>query len=244
MREIWCILLVGLLNFTAFGQKVDKCEHLVKNYLKKMSIYANPDPSKVYYLKMSTEAKYRPNSEYKDSRVDVTVIINGPKVQYESQYMNFYMDQDESYTVLHPQRLIVKGDGGAKNRTDKFGDMVSLHDTLLKHSQLVSCVEINQNSRLMKVITFKTDKLFEKATSISRVEYTYDLKEERVFKAVTFFSPSSIKKMEIITYSELSYDYKKSPFNDASEMIFATKGNLVSRFKNYEIIDNRNFLNK
>ena len=228
----------------ALCQQDQECKNLIRDYLQRMYSYSKPDQKKIYFLEMTTDTFYKPEAETQDTHVEIKMTIAGAKMEYESNVMSYYMDEKNTFVIMHPQKVVVLSDGGVKNRTNKYANIVAVEDTLLKHSTITSCVNVNSDGKTLKQIFLTTDKIFRTATSIAKVEYLYDLGEERVVKSTMRYAEKSPKKEDVILYKKVDYDYNISPFKNASEKVLTTNGSLLPKFKTYQLIDNRNYSKK
>ncbi|MFN3402658.1 MAG: hypothetical protein ACK40G_01095 [Cytophagaceae bacterium] len=235
------VLIIVFFLTSSFGSYSDgeDCINILKEYSQRMLQYKNPDPAKTYKLEMGVKTIYKKGLDIPDTDIKTTVLIKGDKVQYESSYLNMYMDEKNTFTIIHPQKLIVRADGGLRNKVDKVEAFATIQDTLFKRSTVQSCMETITEGKKVKEITLIPDNLMQNATMINKIIYSYDLKEKRVYQTRIFFLPQSPKKEEIITYNSLNYNSKEKIFTKAENMVFTDQGKLQSIYKNYEFIDNR-----
>jgi hypothetical protein len=236
------LLIASILHLFAGNAQTEDtkdCRQLIRNYMTAMSKYKNPEKDKVYSMQMEVETDYRQGSDKTDTRVSTSIHVSGYSKQYESNLVSYYTDRNQTFTVIHPEKLIYWQDGEITANQDNYAVITMLMDSLFKHSKLDYCRELKYEGRKVKEIKFTPDEKFKKSTQIRALVYYFDVKENRIYRLVTYFLETSEKEKQVVTYHSLSFNSKYKMFTSARNKIFSGKGTLNEKFRNYKIVDQR-----
>lgn len=239
-------LLLPILLLLAVLQpetvKSQDCKKILLDYIRESkALYAKPDSVKVYFIEMTSEVVFSPETGKQSTSANTKMYFQGDKLYYQSPYISMYMDKENTFTVIHPQQTIVWNKG--KIEADKIKEMTAgaVQDSLFKYSTVASCKEVKDASgKLRKEITlipYKSSKLL---STVQSVVYYYDQKEDRLQRSEIYYKGRSAKLRESTTYKTIDYDYKKKNlFATALSEVLDSKGKLLPAWKGYELIDQR-----
>ncbi len=234
-----CMLLGG--GYGAWGQQADtSCAGLVKDYVRRMQEYGRPKGKEVYFMDMQVNTAYNPEYAKTDSDVRVRMYLSADKMQYESNYVSLYQDNNDAITIVHPQKLIVWNQGGAlPERKESYATLLSISDTLFTRSKVASCRNMEEDGRQFREVVLQPDAGYRRSRRVQQVVYHYDISEKRVYRSTIYYTEEASRRRETTTYHRLSFNQSAMPFSRAERVILQANGKPVGKYSGYELIDNR-----
>ncbi len=234
------LVLMGIIH--PENGKGQDCKKILLDYIQKSkTYYAKPDSVKVYCIEMITEVVFTAESGNKSTSNDTKMYFQGDKMFYQSGYVSMYMDKENTFTIIHPQRTIVWNKGNMK--ADKIREMTAnaVQDTLFKYSTVASCKDSKDPSgKTLKEIILTPYKSSKILSTVQSVVYYYDMKEDRLYRSEIYYKGKSQKLRESTTYKMVDYNYKKKSLQaSAMSEVFDSKGRLLTIWKGYELLDQR-----
>ena len=138
------VLLVQNLS----AQSKSECQQTFTKYVLGLGEYEVPKDGKHYFV--HTVASTFPNKElkeyepsaYSSENINVRVVIAKGKMFYYSNYIDFYQDNNDLFTVIHPQKLIIWRKPQAKEKQEQSIEFMPFRKQMLEELLFTSCVDV------------------------------------------------------------------------------------------------------
>lgn len=219
----------------------EQYKEALREYVKKMAAYGNPPKAgQSYYLHMGIETEYRPAAHKPATSVEVKMQVADGKVYCESGYVSAYIDREDAFTVVHPQRTIYRSKGGNNALALQNTRAVAvLQDSLLRTSRVLGCRRTVELGKDVQEITLEPRESVRKATRISTIRFYYDPAAAQVVRVVNAYLPEHPVRQETVTYHAIDFGSKRDMSRSARARVMTGNGKLLPAYKNYTLIDNR-----
>lgn len=231
----------GVAGFTP-QDDFSACKKELKQYIDELARIKEPSGKKVYHMRMTIKTDMSPQSRMPDAQTDVEVFMSARQMHYISNVLTTYQDEHDAFAVL-PQRKTIVWSAGGKSPDAKAKKEQAIHiqDTLITVSKITNCRTVEENGKTYKQLTMVPFKKAMETFRVSRIDYFINSAEKRIEKVNTYYQAGAEIEMQSITYHELDLNYSKSALQKpVYGQIFASSGKLLSRYKGYQLVDNKN----
>ena len=231
-----CLVLKG----NAQNKRKD-CKEMVLKQIRKMADHNKPKKGHFFQFSIHSNTIYQKDSETADSELTMDIIIGADKCFYNTDYFSIYSDRVNQFVILHPQQVIQWDQAltDELKQEQDFIKMIANEDSLVRTSELCNCEEEKTSEGKYRKGVFKTNADVQAKSGLKEMEVWVDMKNHEIYKVVNWFnSKSKVHKQEVI-YKNMDYNYKGKVPKSAVDMVFSEPGILATKFKNYEIIDQR-----
>jgi hypothetical protein len=167
----------------------------------------------------------------------IKVHRQGYKMHFFSEQVTMYLDEKESAIILPVQKLLVLNSSNEQVAASRITeDQYKFREEFLRSCSVVTCTTLGDGT---KSLVLKVDENKADASILIRTMiYRYD-PETKQFKSIrTIYDDDYDVKELTITFNELR-EFKGYEFGSVRSHIMTRKGTILSRFSNYEIVDNR-----
>jgi hypothetical protein len=223
--------VIALISIGLFVQATSPdCKETVRSYIRGLASIKESS-SKAYCMHYETLNYGKDNAEVK---AFVKMILKGNSLVYESDYISIYQDDKEVYTLVHPQKVIVKSKpNSAKIKEMRMKKGGVLQDSVFKVSTLKSCTDGFLNSSPVRITELALTEQGSKTFKVTKIVYYFNEKENRLDKQELYYIPGAkIVKQEIL-FKEMSFDYKGKIKSHARDYLY-NGSKLDSRYKDYK----------
>jgi hypothetical protein len=234
------VLAVLFLNFSLQDDFM-ACKKELKKYVAELAKINEPMGKNVYYMRMTIKTDMNAKSNIPDSETNVEVYMSSDQLHYVSDVLSTYQDEQDAFAVLPQRKMIVWAKGGKRPDANAKKDLaIHVQDTLIELSIVTKCQVVQQAGKTLKMITMVPSKKAIEAFRVNYTEYFLDTENGRVAKVNTYYKTTEEVSMRSVTYHELNLNFKKVKLNKpVYEQIFSEPNKLSSKYKGYQLIDNR-----
>lgn len=232
------VLLIGVCGFVQ-GPTEQGCKSIVLDCIHEMASYSDLKKGKSYFVEMEQKITYNPKlSSQPQTLVKTVMAVQPGKMLYENEYVSMYVDEDEAFTVLHPQSKILQQKGIGKNydQSEKIKRVAEIQDSLVRTGTVIFCRKAKDNPSLTE-LAIEPAPGVKKQLNLIRIRFKVDAQEKKIYEVVNVFGENSLKMREVTSYKEVNFDYQGKIFTKARNKIYDSKGNLKTAFRYFELID-------
>jgi hypothetical protein len=240
------LIAIALLFFNVFpnvyGEDNSSCIQSLRDIYKKMnSIPETTDGKTIYYMNFNIKTTLRKQS-LEPSLSDVELMVGKNQMRYLSREMVIYEDEKNSFTVIPSRETIYWGDsniGHNKNQREKR--MTILQDTLFDLCSLEECRNVNQSKEgYDRIIVLKASSEAQKLFGMNKLTFFVNSITDQIKKiSIEYPDNNQVSSVEM-TYNSINYNYQKNNFSRPVKSFFMDdKQELLSAYKQYQLIDNR-----
>lgn len=236
-----CLLFLSATQLT-YAQENGK--KLIEDHVKRMNTFGFPSGNQVYYMHSTTTlepntTKMQANIPVSPKNVEVKIMVSKNFTAYKSTYIEVYQDNEESYTVIHPQKTIIcakkKTSNQLKEKNGFAQDFGKVQEDLLLHTTLTNEKVGTWQGKSVKIIELQTTVVGKEKYNIEKLTYYYDLASKQVVKQWIDYAPDYKLKRQIATYHELDLDYKGKIKKSAKSSIYTAKNQLHKSYQGYKL---------
>jgi hypothetical protein len=236
--SIYVLILVAL---PWYGWSTDTlcntadCKELLLAYLDKMEAINTPEKGEVYHVKYQMKTVFNESLGVDSEIANTEVFTTANKIALYDKNMSVFGDEENVFVVLPEHKKIYWNNSDPRifNDANRYKKFLEIQRNLLNSAKTISCVD-NDEEVLITVIPHDE---FSKKTKLSHQKITYSTKEKRIVKVENLYSTTSKIKNQTITY--LVLDFNSTINIDAPTTVLFSGNQLKSRYKGFEIIDNR-----
>ena len=238
---LWLLVVVLSMGFVP-QDDFSACKSELKRYVDELAKINAPTGKRVYHMRMTVKTDMSSRSTMPDSETHVEVFMSEHQLHYVSDVLSTYQDEQDAFAVLPQRKTIVWSRGGKRPDADSKKALAAhIQDTLVTVSKITRCGPVVEQGTPYKQITMIPYKKAIETFRVNRMEYFIDSEKKRIGKVTTFYQPGEEIITQSVTYHELDLNYTgvslQKPVRD---QIVTSSGKLLSRYKGYQLIDNRN----
>jgi hypothetical protein len=230
------IVVISLLAcFNLFAQENNPCLKEVLDLEKQTGTDLNDSTLEKKNVYLSYTVKV---TDWDDESTisNVKIYKMGDEMRFFSDQVNMYTSDKEIIVELPQQKVIVINSSMKEFKYQKSRDeMQELRRNFLDSCQVAKCESIGNNVKVL-VLKVNPNQLLD--TQISEMRYEYNTELKRVLSVKTTYQPDYKLKTMWMIYREFDAEstYKFSSFRN---QFLDKRGNLNEKFKDYELVDNR-----
>lgn len=239
MIQSVCSILIILLALhpSAPSGDTDDCRQKLKTYSASVSMKELPGAKQLYYIHYQVFTQMR-SEKNPDTRTEVKAMLGSAGMFYESDVISMYKDAEEIYTVVHPQKKIVRSI--ADNKTDmnlRRQQASLLQDSLIDNSLIRPCQKGIYHGKNVTRIELAPNASVVKKTAIEKIIYYYNEEKQTMEGQEIFYSKASPMVKREIRFLSLDFNYKGKVKPKAREYLFEGE-KLKPAFRGYTFEDN------
>lgn len=216
----------------------EECRKQLKAYCHSVSLKEAPSGKQVYFIHYEMFTVARPGKGGEDSRVEVRASLGKNIMFYESNYVSMYRDSNEVYTVIHPQKLIVR------SFSDKTADasfrknhLSNALDTLIDDGTVKPCRAGTYQGEAVKIAELLLNPASVKKTGLERIVYYLNEQKQSIAGQEMYYTYSSPVLKREIRFHTVDFNYKEKLKARARDYVF-DGSRLKTVFKGYQVQDN------
>ncbi|MGD1842674.1 MAG: hypothetical protein ACFB0B_17525 [Thermonemataceae bacterium] len=244
MKTVLHILFVALCllpTLTSAQNLAEGRKHL-ESYFAKIKTYELPSTKQTYYLSLevttipNTQSSYA-KSPYSSKNIPVEIVLSANRLFYESKYINFYNDQKEAFTIIHPQRLIVwtkkKAPKEAVQNTPQQIELLSA----LQQRVLTDCkvIRYEPHQGSVKKIVLRANDQLQKELGFRQITYYLDVANNLLKKQHIHYIENYKIKQQTIIFKEFNLNYKGKVAASAYRNVFGKDYRILPQYQSYRI---------
>lgn len=232
------LYLIFIPFFLTLSPEEDDCKKLLKECSRKVSMRELPAGKQVYYMHYEMTNQAKPGSNAGNSRTEMKVTLGRSQMNYESNYVSMYRDSMEVYTVIHPQKLIVRSsatkDGDATFRQQSLSKM---QDTLIDKGTMKPCRTATYYGKNVKVAELVLHSVASDKSGIERIVYYLNEQKQTIEGQEIFYNQNASLLKSDVRFHMVDFNYKEKFRAKARDYIYEG-GKLRSSWKGYKVEDN------
>ena len=242
MRYFYILIILYCAYTPLLAQSQEECKGFIEGYIQKMASCGFPKGKQHYFIHMTSSMIPRAkgvqdNKALSAKDIEIKFILGENKVFYESKYLNIYQDKKESFTIAHPQKLILWSPNVQANHenTEKMWreTFSQTQVEIVRSAKLVNCTEAIFNKLSLKKIILKTSAEVEKNFNISRLIYYYDPGSQKLFHQIIEYTPQYKLISQKITYHTLDLNYQGDVKSSARAYVLNQSNHLLKKYQSY-----------
>ncbi len=236
------LFVVTVLAFTAsplFAQVQSQdgkaCLEELLEIEEKNSIKNYKGGSDVFHLNYSVSTTDWDNHTVNSN---VKVYKSSSNMHFFSEQGIIYQDEEELYMVLPMQKVVMISSTNKEAFNTQIGDdFYAFRKKFLDSCEVVSCNVQDKNTDI-KTLSLKVSNKPKEAIHIIKMVYRYNTKTQKIISVTTYYDKKYKVKKVVMRFNKVSLtaNYK---FNKSKKYVFGNKGVLLSKYANYEVVDNR-----
>ena len=206
------------------------CKEELGTLLQKQDAITAPKGNKVYFMHTLIEVE---GVRQGHSKSEVKMLVGDNKVVYLSSLVNYYKDGTETYTIIHPHKLITKttGQQPSKEMAQRQQNIAMLRDSIFNNCQLVECSSAVLEGKRLTKVTLAPKKDFK--IGVSHVVYFVDEKKQQLVKQEVHY-PNGAALSKKTTILAQDFNNKQRFLPTAKDYIYEN-GKLRKELENYSI---------
>ncbi len=229
MKTILYILIFGASNLAVNND----CTEMLKAYNKQMRSMTMPKGKQVYYFNYTTEIDYWDES-MPSQKVTTKMYIGENRTFYFSNAMDVFIDDEIMATVIKKERKIVFNANPKKTNYIKgYQQIYKIQDMVLDKGKVLKCATIKdgKSELILDAKNIEVEGLF-----IDQIKYIYESESGKLIEATSSYTDEyDIKKLRYQIH-DLKFDGQYKGFTKVQKRFFNSKGDLLEKYKDYEII--------
>lgn len=202
-----------------------------------VSLKGTPGAKQTYYIHYQIMTDMRSGSS-PDSKEEVKAMVGSTGMYYVSKTISMYSDAEEIYTVVHPQKKIIRSRADKKidpNLRRQQGAL--LQDSLIDNATILPCQQGTYHEKKVTVINLLPNAMAVKKLKIDKITYYLNETNQTMEGQEIFYSKASAIQKREIRFHALDFDYKGNIKSKAKDYLF-DGDKLKSSFKGYTFEDN------
>lgn len=236
------ILIISFFFYTAIScAQKDVCLNSVQNVYKVWT-HEIENSKAGFYLKYNYEVQVK-NSEGMDKNTAIMELMSDENNSiFQTKNLNVFQDQKYTVSIMDDKKIIVvNAYVGDAYKQQKIGQFQLLKDSMFQMLETQECKQVTFKGKLYKKVLLKANSKANKVYKIKTIEFLLDEELNRVKRVAINYVDNhkiSVMKMEILN-QKLDY-HLTSIKKKALENVFSSNGELLTKYKEYQLIDNRN----
>jgi hypothetical protein len=230
------VLLTHLSLSPLWAQVTEDCEQNVEKFYARKNLI---DHNKGYYVKYGVQTVYK-DKKISAREVLFTMIYKNNQIHLLSDPISTYADTSYLISVSSLTKKIVIAENTKKEFDRLMSNSLNQTDSLIKRNfTTTSCTEVSGHKEYDHQLVLTANK---SNSSVGQITYLYKKESLALYKVTNTYAKSSPMNSLSYTFYKIDYDYKGSSMKTDSvyNLFFDSKGKLLTAYKNYEIIDQRN----
>ncbi len=168
---------------------------------------------------------------------NVNLYKNETHLHFFSEQANVYQDLTEAVVILPQQKIAFLSDMDKSLANFKMSDaFFQLRKGFLDSCQILQC---GTKLGSVKTLVLKPRLEEDGALKITKLSYEYDLATKTVLQIKVEYNDEYKLKQMVITYKEFKV-LDTYPFAKCTSYLLDKKGQVLAKYKDYELEDNRN----
>jgi hypothetical protein len=248
MKIVLTTILFIVISFgEVFSVGYDDCKSLLKEIIQKNAFAPPQKKNEIHYIsftvKTTLQEKHEP--EQKEHIENFNIYIGHKSTHVISDNLLMYTGDKSALVVYLLNKTIMWVDlpeGQRAMVSDNFDKYIELQKEIIDQSKVILCKNIRNESDADKLILIRPEKSIAEKHAVKNIAYYINTKEKEFTRVVIHYTDKKYltKKTEII-YNQLDFNYKGYSINNNIESYIFQRGNiLLSKYKNFELIDSRN----
>lgn len=239
MRHIVLVFILFLVVHCSWGQQKG-CKQKILTAVKEMATHTKPKKGKYYYYKIRTEISYHPELSLPSSQLTSEIIIGSEISVNRSDFYELYIDGEDQFLVLHPQKLVNWSPGPTDSKRDSLFQMTSFYqDSLIRSSLEKECEETIIDKQKCLKVGLRPNEEVRANYGLKYLEVTINLKTKKIKQVKNYFNGTEQVNTQTCTYQKVDYNYNTKVYSSASKYLFEKDRTLVKRLKDYQLLDLR-----
>ena len=150
-------------------------------------------------------------------------------------------DLKDAFIILKSQKLVMRSvTPTAPNQQERIDQLTLFRDTLIDRCRVERCEEVKVGERWCKSVVLVPEPVVARKLQLVDLRIVYD-PAALAMKTVTInHSKSSDIKQTVMRYHIVDYDFEKGLNKPVASHIVNRNGQLLPRFKGYQLLDQRN----
>jgi hypothetical protein len=170
---------------------------------------------------------------------EVKVYKGKDNTHFFSDQATIYQDKKDVYMVLPAQKLVIVNSTKKELYDQRLSDdFYELKKELLDSCEVLKCDSSSQTPGL-KILELKSKGNLGPEVKVNRMIYEYNVVTKKIERASLFFNDDYKIKQIVVTYKDTN-KHSKYVFGNTRKQVLDNSGQLLSKYKGYQLIDNRN----
>ena len=201
------------------------------------------EDGKVFYLNYTVSTTFSEKHGGEEYQTTVKIYANKYKSYFISKEVEVYQDKSYKISILPAKKIIfLAGYPGDEIKETKMKSLSFMQDTLLSLSTVEYCRNVTlKNGEKYKKVKLKINDSGKKLFKASTLEFLIDEKNNQIKQVLLkYVQKHHIAQLKIV-FNVVDYDHKSTKLDKKPlAQVFNADGELLVKYKNYKVIDNRN----
>lgn len=237
--KVFCLLFI--VNMSLLAQNSEKQK--VLEAFKKLDIKDLPVDKQSYHIKYKMKVRYQ-DKDLSPQLLNVEMKVSATQSHFISDYVDFYKDEQDAFTVMKKQRRIIRTDPTyGMLSTEQLEMFEGVKDKLFETARVESLgrSKADQSKSLYKIIPQEN---LRAQSSVDYMLVELDVKSNKILRIAVFYKETSEYKVVEYVYELLNYDAKLNMKTAVKRFFLNTQNQLKSKFKGFKLIDTRHHSQK
>jgi len=235
------LLLTGILLFHfVFLKGQETAKAIISNYVEQMGKIGMPEKGKTYYLDMSVKNIYN-GEKTGPAGFHMDIFLTHSQMRYTSDLISVFQDTVDALVLLPANKQIfwTKATKIA-NALERSRKLTDFQIEVVNSANIEKISEETINGLKFRIISLIPSSDIAEKFDIERLVFHYCQNQKRIERVKIFYNKTKQLKSQEFIYTIFDLDYKKSGKEfPVKYYIFDSSGNLLEKYKGYELIDNR-----
>jgi hypothetical protein len=207
------------------------CKETLGAILQKQDAIATPKGNQVYFMHTLIETE---GVRQGYTKSEVKMLVGEKKVVFRSSPLNYYKDDLETYTIIHPQKLITKSTSQQpkKEMQQRQQQVTLLRDSIFENCKLVACTQVLLQGKTVTKITVAPKQ--QSKLPIAQMVYYVNEKKQQVVKQEIYYLAGAALTKKTTTYLALDLNSKQRFLPTAKDYIYEN-GKLRQELADYTL---------
>lgn len=245
MRNIVIVIMMLFVSISSLlAQNNAQCQQMFSKYIAGLGEFDAPVDGRNYFMHITTStipnklSRSYTASPYSSENIDVKVVLAKGRMFYYSTYINFYEDSENSFIIIHPQKMIIwkKITPQKQKQTQALQmPMTALRKQIFDELTMMSCVDDVFLGKKVKQITMIAKQKLRDESAIEKIIYWYNPADNKIEKQeIIFIAGQPTIKQEMI-YNELDTNYKGNVASSAINNVYDRNKKLLKIYSGYTV---------
>ena len=237
----FCWLFIMTDSVCLAQEQTAGCKQMVLVAVKKMSELTQPKKGIFFHYKIHTKVIYRQDLETPPTQLTSNIIIGSELAINQSNLFSLYVDHEDQFLVVHPQKLVHWSKPAPNfNKDSLFKVTSAFQDSLISSATEKECNRSKERGKDLLSVGFEPHPKIKAAFGIKFLRVDLDLDKGRVYRVANFIEGSEEVVKQVYTYEVVNHHFKGKFPTSARDYVFKSKNQFVSQLKGYQLIDLRN----
>ena len=235
------ILLVLLALGLNLSAQNSACKAELKRIVHAMGATQFPEDGQVYRMNFSTDYTMWDPAATNTRNLNVEMLMSNEQLYYDAGDMLVLQDLKDAFIILKSQKLVMRSvTATAPNQQARINQLTLFRDSLIDQCRIERCEEVKLDEQWCKSVVLVPEPSVARKLKLVDLRIVYDPATLAMKRVTINHNKASDIKQTVMRYHIVDYDFDKGLNKPVASHIVNRNGQLLPRFKGYQLLDHRN----